>query len=81
MQDGYALSRVLSVRIVTAADTEARRLQRRGFQTATRALEIPGKGLWFRVYVGSFQTRSEALKAAGPLMEKLKVDWSRATQF
>lgn len=78
--DGWALH-LYSFPDSASAEAEASRLERRGFQTAIRPFEIKDKGRWFRVYVGSFVSKSEAREAQGPLMEKLKVDWARATEF
>jgi len=42
---------------------------------------VPGKGLWWRVYVGSFASRQEATRAMPALYEKLRIDWANPTRF
>lgn len=78
--DGWALH-LYSFPDSVAAASEANRLKRRGFQTALRPFQIKDKGRWYRVYVGSFMSRQEALEAKDPLLAKLKEDWARVTQF
>lgn len=78
--DGWALH-LYSFPDSLTAGKETRTLQRRGFQTAVRAVEIKDKGRWYRVYVGSFQSRNEAREAQPLLMKELKLDWARPTEF
>ena len=78
--DGWALH-LYSFPDSLLAVGESQRLERKGFQTAIHAVELPEKGRWYRVYVGSFLTRAEALEARDPLLKKLKTDWARATEF
>lgn len=78
--DGWALH-LYSFPDSVTAETEVRRLQRKGFQTATRAVEVKDKGVWYRVYVGSFLSRKEALQDKDLLLKELKTDWARATEF
>jgi len=61
--------------------TELTELHRRGFATEVHAIDISGKGRWFRVYVGSFGSRAEARVAAPLLKKKLRTDWANPTRF
>jgi len=78
--DGWALH-LYSFPDSLAAESQANALRGRGFRTETRPVQFKDKGRWFRVYVGSFVTRGEALEARDPLFEKLNIDWARATEF
>lgn len=78
--DGWALH-LYSFPDSLTAGKETRILQRRGFQTAIRAVEIKDKGRWYRVYVGSFLNKGEAMEAQQLLMKELKLDWARPTEF
>ncbi len=55
---------VLSVQDANAARQEADRLFEQGVPAFVRAEDVPGKGVWNRVYVGPFETEAEA-RAAG----------------
>ena len=77
---GWALH-LYSLPDSVTAQKEVRELGRRGFDTGIRVVETKEKGRWWRVYVGSFATRSEARAAAGPLKEKLQTDWANPTRF
>ena len=63
------------------AEREVRRLERRGILAAYKAVEIEGKGTWYRVYTGSFPTRTAAKAAVDGLKEKLKHDWAVPSRF
>ncbi len=65
----------------TGADAELAELRRRGFETEIRVVQIPDKGRWWRIYVGSFESRSEAWSATPLLLEKLRTDWAKPTEF
>ncbi|MDX9723937.1 MAG: SPOR domain-containing protein [Myxococcota bacterium] len=45
------------------ADGLARSLKRKGYQAQVSADEVPGKGVWYRVRVGTYSSREEAEKA------------------
>ena len=79
-QAGWALH-VYSFSDSVSAARECRMLKRRGFQTATRPVQLKEKGRWYRVYVGSFATKSAALAARDPLAAKLRLDYVRPTEF
>jgi len=65
----------------SSANVELTELHRRGFKTEVRVVEIPEKGRWWRVYVGSFATKGEARDATSLLLVKLKTDWAKPTRF
>ncbi len=79
-QDGWALH-VYSFSDSTSAHRECLRLKRRGFTTATRPVQLKEKGRWYRVYVGNFPNKTEALAARQGLADKLKLDYVRPTEF
>lgn len=78
--DGWALH-LYSFPDSIAAQDQAKQLERKGFRTVTRPVQFKDKGRWFRVYVGSFMSRGEALEAKDLLFEQLNIDWARATEF
>ncbi len=78
--DGWALH-IYSFPNEETAAVELRELERRGFQTAVRAVQIKDKGRWQRVYLGSFPDRAAANEALGPLLKELGEDWGRPTKF
>ena len=43
-----------------------------GYQPQVAMVDLPNKGKWFRVVIGGFATKGEALKAADLLAEKIK---------
>jgi cell division septation protein DedD len=48
---------------------EAKRLSASDRPTFVKETEVPGKGTWWRVYVGPFGARAEAERAAVALRE------------
>ncbi len=79
-QEGYALH-IYSFSDSLDALKQMRELELRGFQTAWRAVEIKGKGRYFRVFLGSFDSKSSAKAAQGDLLKKLHQDWARVARF
>ena len=63
------------------AEREVRRLERYGIVAAYKAVEIEGKGTWYRVYTGSFTSRASAKAAVDGLKKKLKHDWAVPSRF
>jgi cell division septation protein DedD len=51
------------------AKTEVARLSEKGFQASWVKTDVPGKGEWFRVYIGKEKTRQEAMDLAVKLKE------------
>jgi cell division septation protein DedD len=54
----------------TMAEEEARGLKRRGYAAFLVATDLPEKGTWYRVRIGSFSSRQAAEKLAGELKAK-----------
>jgi cell division protein FtsN len=52
------------------AEEEARGLKRRGYAAFLVATDLPEKGTWYRVRIGSFSSRQAAEKLAGELKAK-----------
>ncbi len=63
------------------AEAECRILAAKGFQTATRAVQIKDKGRWYRLYLGSFETKTEAKAARAKLLKELGEDWANPVRF
>jgi len=57
------------------AQSEIRRLDRRGVLAAYHAVEVENKGTWYRVYAGSFPNRTAANAAVDGLKARIKHDW------
>jgi cell division septation protein DedD len=51
-------------------------LARQGLRSAVRSVVVPDKGIYYRVYVGSFTDRAAARAAMPGLLEKLRIDWA-----
>ncbi len=51
------------------------KLRKAGLSPVVVAAEIPGKGTWYRVIVGNYPTRKEALKARSLLLSRPDVDY------
>ncbi|MEJ2155691.1 MAG: SPOR domain-containing protein [Desulfobacteraceae bacterium] len=58
------------------AEKEIVRLKSHGVDAKTRYESVPGKGMWYRVYVGRFQKKSEARTYAESLKAKGIITWS-----
>ena len=78
--DGWALH-IYSFPDEAGAEEQLEILQRKGFMTETRAVQIKGKGRWQRIYLGSFLSRASAQQALAPLLKELREDWGRPTEF
>jgi len=63
------------------AQAQVTDLERRGYRAAMRAVDLPDKGRWYRVYVGSFASRNEALAARSDLLERIGTDWAMPFRF
>jgi hypothetical protein len=63
------------------ATIETRRLARRGIQTEVRAVDLPDRGRWYRVYAGSFADRNSARAAVAGLRAELNHDWVVPARF
>jgi cell division septation protein DedD len=61
---------VASFSVESEANERISSLRASGFDARSTAVEIPGRGKWYRVHVGRFGAREEAAKAAAQLREK-----------
>jgi cell division protein FtsN len=61
---------VASLRTFEDADHVVKRLQKKGYPSYQAAIDIAGKGRWYRVRVGAFKDKTEAQK----IVERLKND-------
>jgi hypothetical protein len=73
---GWALH-VYSLADSAGTAEQVRELDRRGFRSEVRVFDLGSKGIWHRIYLGSFATRAEAKAAMPALLEKLRVDWAK----
>ena len=70
-QERFYTVHVSSCQLPENAEQEVANLKGRGFEAFSRQETVPGKGMWYRVYVGRFNTAQEAaqfgnrLKAQG----------------
>ncbi|MHB8078258.1 MAG: SPOR domain-containing protein, partial [Candidatus Krumholzibacteriia bacterium] len=79
-RDGWTLH-VYSQPDSVLAQRQAATLARSGFTTAWRAVELPGKGRWYRIYMGSFPSRAAAEAALPALLRRLGESWGQATRY
>ncbi len=80
-QAGWALH-VYSLADSASAAAQVAELERSGLRTAVRIVEIREKGgRWWRVYVGSFPTRSAANAALPALLDRLKATWAEPARI
>ena len=59
-----------SVRNAKDADRMIQKLKKRGYPAYRAIGKVPGKGVWFRVRIGTYKSKSEAR----PTLDKLKKD-------
>jgi cell division septation protein DedD len=52
------------------AEEDVKRMKKRGYAAFIKENEIPEKGTWYRVRVGSFKNRASAERLAGELKSK-----------
>jgi len=71
---GYALH-LWSFPDSMQAIPSVRKLESEGFQPLVVAAEVKGKGLWYRVLVGNYATRAEALDARQLLSDRPDIDY------
>jgi len=79
-EQGYALH-IYSFADSVDAMQQINELELLGFQTEWRAVEVSGKGRYFRVFLGSFSSKSSAREAKNGLLKKLHQDWARVVRF
>jgi len=61
---------VASVKNMDDAGRMIAKLKKKGFAAYMTTARIPGKGTWYRVRIGSFQTKSEALDVINKLKKE-----------
>lgn len=80
-QSGWALH-VYSLPDSAGAAQQVAGLERAGFRTAVRIVEIKEKGgRWWRIYVGSFASRQAAAAALPALLDRLQADWAEPARI
>lgn len=80
-QAGWALH-VYSLADSASAAAQTAQLERAGFRTAVRIVEIKDKGgRWWRLYLGSFPTRTAAKAAMPALLERLGEKWAEPARI
>ncbi|MDI6775836.1 MAG: SPOR domain-containing protein [Syntrophales bacterium] len=65
------LVQVVSYREKEKADRLCKRLKVLGYNPGIVTTELPGRGRWFRVILGGFETRQEAQKVVGVVSKKI----------
>ena len=79
--DGWSLH-VYSLADSSSAAQQVAALAGQGFRAAVRIVEIKERGgRWWRVYVGSFPSRSAAAAAMPALLGRLKADWAEPARI
>lgn len=68
--DGKFTVQVGSFSVESQANERISALRSAGFDARSTAVQIPGRGTWYRVQVGRFRERDGAAKAAAQLREK-----------
>ena len=80
-QAGWALH-VYSLADSAAAAAQSAQLERAGYRTAVRIVEIKDKGgRWWRVYLGSFPSKKAAKAATPALLTRLGEKWAEPAQI
>ena len=64
------IAHVASFKTETKSGIQAKQIESKGVKAWTKKMNIPGKGLYHRVYVGPFNSR----KSAVTVLQKLKSD-------
>jgi hypothetical protein len=58
------------------AERDVARLKSHGLDAKIKQESVPGKGVWYRVYVGRFNSRSEARAVADGLKAQGIISWA-----
>jgi hypothetical protein len=69
-EESLYLIHVSSFRSRKNAEIEVSNLQKHGVQAFYRYESVKGKGKWFRVYIGTFENRQEAMEKGAELLRK-----------
>lgn len=72
---GHYAIQVASFSEKKGADTLAQKLKKKGFNSYVVAGEVPQKGRWYRVRVGSYPNRDEAKKAGDRIHSSEKLNF------
>jgi cell division septation protein DedD len=72
---GHFAIQVASFSEKKGADTLAQKLKKKGFNSYVVAGEVPQKGRWYRVRVGSYPNRAEAKKVGDRLHESERLNF------
>jgi hypothetical protein len=79
-RDGWVLH-VYSQPDSLLAQRQVASLARAGYTSDWRSVELPGKGRWYRIYMGSFPSRAAAEAALPTLLRRLGETWGQATRY
>ncbi len=79
-RDGWALH-VYSQPDSLLAQQQVVTLARSGYTSAWRAVELPGRGRWYRIYMGSFPSRAAAAAALPALLRRLGETWGQVSRY
>lgn len=63
----HVVLQIASYRDPSRAEKEARRWQSKGYKTRIKKVNLGAKGIWYRLYIGSYSSVEEAKKAAAKL--------------
>jgi hypothetical protein len=69
-EESLYLIHVSSFRSCKSAEIEVSNLKKHGVQAFYRYESVIGKGKWFRVYIGTFKDRQEAMEKGAELLSK-----------
>ncbi|NIS62781.1 MAG: hypothetical protein GTO13_19400, partial [Proteobacteria bacterium] len=70
VEESLYLIHVSSYRSRKSAEIEVSNLKKRGVQAFYRYESVKGKGKWFRIYIGTFENRQEAMEKGAELLRK-----------
>lgn len=68
---------VSSLKSKVGASIEAARIQRAGYPTAMRQVEIPERGTWWRVYLGPYGAHADAVEVGNAAKEAGLTDYTQ----
>jgi cell division protein FtsN len=77
---GWALH-VYSLPDSALANRQVAAVKRLGLEAVWRAVELPDRGRWYRVYLGSFPSQAAASAAIPALLARLDESWAQPVQF
>lgn len=77
----YFSVQVASLKRLPNAEKEVRRLEKKGYDVFYKKVNIPGKGVWYRIYAGKIETREKAQAFAKELKAAGITDYTMLHQF